>query len=88
MKCITFTFIEDLAFGRWQEGKISSLALPYHTVYASLLLRFVTPASGGLKFTNSSTCSKHFFLRDHCVSALLFPRLLPPKHYLLLTDFH
>ena len=67
----SLTFIEDL--------------LLYHTVYASSHLEFVEPASAGLKFSNSSTRSRHFLCEIRMQQPCFFPKLLPPKHYLPLT---
>ena len=48
------------------------LLLNYHTMYVSLLLEFVKPASAGLKFTNSSTRSRHFLCEIHIQQPCLF----------------
>ena len=60
--------------------------MPYHTVYASLLLEFVEPASVDLKFTNSSIRPRHFLCEIHMQQPCFFLcQLSPPKHYLPLT---
>lgn len=68
-----------------------SLAMPYHTVYASLLLKYVELASAGFKFTNSSTCSKHFLCETCMQQSCLFTSYHlqnTTSQYLFLTDPH